>query len=310
MPVNELHSVVAPMYNEAAVLEEFYGRITKALAGLPSYEIIAVDDGSTDSTFEILARLADADPRLKVLRLSRNFGHEIATTAGMDVARGDTVTVIDADLQDPPELVPVLIEKWRQGADVVFTVRHHRNGETWFKKLSASIYYRLLRSLARVDIPADAGDFRLMSSRAATALGSMRERSRYVRGLAGWVGFERAYVEYDRDPRFAGETKYPLSRLIPLALQGIVSFSVRPLHLATLAGFAASGLGFAYGVFVLIYWYTTRLPVAGWTSLMIVLLFFGGVQLITLGIMGEYVGRTYEEVRGRPLYLVREERGL
>jgi dolichol-phosphate mannosyltransferase len=306
----ELHSIVVPMYNEEAVAEEFLKRATAAFSAFPSYEIIIVDDGSRDRTFEIVSALALNDPHLKVVRFARNFGHQTATTAGIDLAAGDTVSVIDADLQDPPELIAQMVELWRGGADIVFAVRESRAGESAFKKATASAYYRTLRSIAKVDIPVDTADFRLMSRKAVEGLKSMRERSRYMRGLVGWMGLERATITYNRDARYAGETKYPLRKMAKLALDGIISFSTIPLHLATILGIGAAGLGFVFAVWVVAVKMTGGYVVPGWASIMVSVLFIGGVQLITLGVVGEYIGRIYDEVRERPLYLIRDVRGF
>jgi polyisoprenyl-phosphate glycosyltransferase len=306
----ELHSIVVPMYNEQAVAEEFIRRATEAFSALPAYEIIIVDDGSTDDTARIVSALANSDPHLKVVRFARNFGHQTATTAGIDLADGDTVSVIDADLQDPPELIPQMVEKWREGADIVFAVRESRAGESAFKKATASGYYRLLRRLAKVDIPVDTADFRLMSRRAVEGLKAMQERSRYMRGLVGWMGMQRAEIKYQRDPRLAGETKYPLRKMARLALDGIISFSTMPLHMATFFGAAAAGLSFVYALYAIIKKMTGGYVVPGWASIMVSVLFVGGVQLITLGVVGEYIGRIYDEVRQRPLYLIESVQGF
>lgn len=306
----ELHSIVVPMYNEEAVVAEFRRRLASALADVGDYEVIAVNDGSRDATPRMLRDIAAEDARWRVVHLARNFGHQTAITAGIDLARGDTVTVIDADLQDPPEVVPQLIERWRDGADIVFAVREAREGESFFKRSTASLFYRIMRRLAQVDIPADAGDFRLMSRKATEGLRAMRERSRYIRGLVGWMGLERATVSYRRDARYAGTTKYPLGKMLRLASDGIVSFSTKPLQLATFMGFVSSALGLAYGIWIIVARLTRAVPVQGWSSLMVALLFFGGVQLVTLGIIGEYVGRIYDETRRRPLYLIGEVDGF
>ena len=306
----ELHSIVVPMYNEEAVAEEFVRRATAAFSAFPDYEIIIVDDGSRDRTFDILLALAEKDPHLKIVRFARNFGHQTATTAGIDLAAGDTVSVIDADLQDPPELIPDMVEQWRGGADIVFAVRESRAGESAFKKATASAYYRLLRRAAKVDIPVDTADFRLMSRKAVEGLKAMRERSRYMRGLVGWLGLERAELTYHRDQRYAGETKYPLRKMLRLALDGIVSFSTIPLHMATYLGIGAAGLGFVAALWAIVRKLTGGYVVQGWASLIVSVLFIGGVQLITLGVVGEYIGRIYDEVRARPLYLIRDARGF
>lgn len=310
MASEELHSIVVPMYNEEEVVDLFFERLAAALANVPSYEIIVVDDGSSDRTWELLLAARGRIPQLRLIRFSRNFGHQTAITAGIDAARGDTVTVIDADLQDPPELIPDMIERWRAGADVVLAVRKARHGESAFKRATARVFYRLVRRLAAIDLPVDAGDFRLMSRRAADALVSMRERNRYVRGMVAWVGFRRDVVEYERDPRAAGTTKYPLGKMLRLAMDGIVSFSLRPLQLSAALGAIAALLGFgvlAYAVFERLAGHDV-LP--GWTSLMVAILFMGGVQLLSLAVLGEYVGRIYEEVKGRPLYVVSERIGF
>lgn len=306
----ELHSIVVPMYNEEAVAEEFIRRASEAFSRLPDYEIIIIDDGSRDRTFEIVSAVAENDPRIRVVRFARNFGHQTATTAGIDLAVGDTVSVIDADLQDPPELIIDMVELWRGGADIVFAVRESRAGESAFKKATASGYYRLLRRIAKVDIPVDTADFRLMSRKAVAGLKAMRERSRYMRGLVGWMGLERATITYHRDPRYAGDTKYPLRKMASLALDGIVSFSTIPLHVATFLGVAAAGLGFVFAAYAIVRKMTGAYVVPGWASIMVSVLFVGGVQLITLGMIGEYIGRVYDEVRQRPLYLISEVRGF
>ena len=310
MSQSELHSIVVPMYNEESVAEEFIRRATAAFATLPDYEIIVVDDGSRDRTFEIVSAIAASDRHVKVVRFARNFGHQTATTAGIDLAAGDTVSVIDADLQDPPELIPQMVQLWRDGADIVFAVRESRAGESAFKKATASAYYRALRRSARVDIPVDTADFRLMSRKAAEGLKAMRERSRYMRGLVGWMGLNRAEIKYNRDARFAGETKYPLRKMIRLAADGIVSFSTIPLHIATFMGVCAAGLAFVYALYAVMMKITGNYVVPGWASIMVSVLFVGGVQLITLGVVGEYIGRIYDEVRARPLYLVSDVRGF
>ncbi len=310
MSSTELHSIVVPMYNESQVAEEFIRRATAALSSLPDYEIVVIDDGSKDDTFAIVSALADHDPHLKLVRFARNFGHQTATTAGIDLAAGDTVTVIDADLQDPPELIPQMVELWRGGADIVFAVRESRAGESAFKKATASAYYRLLRRTARVDIPLDTADFRLMSRKATEGLKAMRERSRYMRGLVGWMGLNRASITYNRDPRFAGETKYPLHKMLRLATDGIMSFSTSPLQLATVLGVASAALGFLVALGAIVTKVTGGYVVPGWTSTIVAVLFVGGVQLITLGVIGAYIGRVYDEVRNRPLYLIEAVQGF
>jgi len=303
-----LHSVVVPAFNESAAIDAFHTRCSAALAPLPDdYEIVYVDDGSKDDTWARLSAIAERDSHVSLVRFSRNFGHQIAITAGCDFARGDTVTTIDADLQDPPELIAAMIEKWREGADIVYAMRTDRKGETAAKKLSASIFYRLLRSIADTDLPVDVGDFRLLSRRAVDALQSMPEQHRYVRGMVAWLGFETATVEYVRDERTAGETKYPLRKMMSFAADGVVAFSIRPLRIATMLGLLTSLGAFVYALALVVGRLSGAIEVVqGWTSLAVLISFLAGVQLITIGALGEYVGRTYNEVRHRPLYLVAE----
>jgi polyisoprenyl-phosphate glycosyltransferase len=298
-----LLSVVAPVYNEEELLDEFYSRVCSALQGL-HFELVLVDDGSSDSTPELLDRLASGDPRVHVVYLSRNFGHQTALTAGLDHARGDAVVMIDADLQDPPELIPRMLDHWRGGCDVVYAVREHRDGESRFKLSTARWFYKLFDWLTTVELQHNSGDFRLLDRRALDALLSMRERSRFLRGMTVWVGYRQAAVPYKRDSRFAGETKYTLGKMLRFSLDAISSFSHRPLQLATLFGFVISTLAFiAIPVVIVLRILGSYLP--GFSSITIAILLLGGIQLIALGIIGEYVGRIYDEVKGRPLYLVR-----
>jgi polyisoprenyl-phosphate glycosyltransferase len=298
-----LLSVVAPVYNEEALLEEFYTRVCSALDGL-RFELILVDDGSSDATPALLDQLAANDPAVHVVYLSRNFGHQTALTAGLDHARGDAVVMLDADLQDPPELIPRMIDHWRAGCEVVYAVREHREGESRFKLTTARWFYKLFDKLAQVELQHNSGDFRLLDRRALDALLSMRERSRFLRGMTVWVGYRQAAVPYKRDPRYAGETKYTLSKMVRFSLDAISSFSHRPLQLATLLGFLISTLAFiAIPVVIVLRILGSYLP--GFSSITIAILLLGGIQLIALGIIGEYVGRIYDEVKGRPLYLVR-----
>jgi polyisoprenyl-phosphate glycosyltransferase len=308
--VPELHSIVVPVFNEEAVLPAFFERLRAALEPVGDWEVVFVDDGSTDDTYAILKSLAASDGRVRLIRFGRNFGQQVAIAAGIDAADGDTVTVIDADLQDPPELIPQMIERWRAGADVVYAIHQSREGELWIKKATATVFYRVLRLLTPIDIPVDHSEFRLMSSRAAAGLRAMREQSRYTRGLVAWLGLPSDTVRYHRDARAAGETKYSLFTLTRLAVDSIVSFSARPLQLASAMGFVAAFAGFVYGIYALYMKLVVHYPVAGWTSLMIVLLFFSGVQLITVGIIGEYIARIYSQVLDRPLYTVTEMVGF
>jgi dolichol-phosphate mannosyltransferase len=298
-----LLSVVAPVYNEEALIREFYARVCSALEGL-AFELVLVDDGSSDGTPLALHRLAADDPRVRVVFLSRNFGHQTALTAGLDHARGDAVVMLDADLQDPPELIPRMLDHWRAGIDVVYAVREQRDGESLFKLATARWFYRLFDKLAQVELEHNSGDFRLLDRQALDALLSMRERSRFLRGMTVWVGYRQAAVPYRRDPRYAGETKYTLTKMLKFSLDAISSFSHRPLQLATLFGFLISTLAFvAIPVVVVMRLAGSYLP--GFSSITIAILLLGGIQLIALGIIGEYVGRIYDEVKGRPLYLVR-----
>jgi glycosyltransferase involved in cell wall biosynthesis len=301
-------SVVAPMYNEEGTAEVFYRRVCEALDGIP-FEVVVVNDGSSDETGEILDRLAEGDPRMRVIHLSRNFGHQTAITAGLDHAAGDAVVMIDADLQDPPEAIPTLLERWRAGADVVYAVRERREGETRFKLTTARWFYRLMSKVAAIDMQEDAGDFRLLDRRALDALLSMRERSRYLRGMTVWVGFTQAAVTYKRDPRYAGDTKYTLGKMVRFALDAIASFSHAPLQAATILGFIFSFVAFlAIPVVIGLKLVDAYLP--GFSTITVVILLLGGIQLIAVGIIGEYVGRIYDEVKRRPLYLVRERRNM
>jgi dolichol-phosphate mannosyltransferase len=298
-------SVVVPVYNESAGIRAFHERATKALEGLPgaSFELVYVDDGSADDSFALLSGFAAADPRVRVVKLSRNFGHQIAITAGLDRAAGDCAVVIDADLQDPPEVIARMVEKWREGFDVVYGVRSKRHGEDAMKRITASAFYRLLDRITGIRIPVDVGDFRLMSRRALDELNRLREKDRFVRGLVSWIGFPQAGVAYERDERFAGETKYPYRKMIKFALDGITSFSTAPLKLATWLGYATSVLAFLYLASVFVQ-RAMGVTVQGWATIMVALLFLGGVQLICLGIMGEYVGRVFNEIKPRPIYVV------
>lgn len=303
-----LLSVVAPVYNEEDTLEAFYARVCDALSGLP-FELVLVDDGSSDASPALLERLASTDPRVKVVSLSRNFGHQAALTAGLDHARGDAVAMIDADLQDPPELILTMLDHWRAGSDVVYAVREERQGETWFKLATARWFYRLFGRLTRLDLRPNSGDFRLVDRRALDALLAMRERSRFLRGMTVWLGFTQTGVPYTRDARHAGETKYTLAKMMRFSLDALSSFSHAPLQAATLLGFAFSIVAFL-GIPIAIAAKIADLYVPGVVSVLIVVLLLGGIQLITVGIIGEYVGRIYEEVKGRPLYLVRGRRNL
>lgn len=309
-----LVSIVVPLYFEEEVLEEFHRRtaaVMDSLAARYSFEVIYVDDGSTDSTPLKLRTLAERDARVRVITLSRNFGHQLAITAGIDHARGAAVVVIDGDLQDPPELIALMIEKWTEGFGVVYGVRRSRRGETLFKRATAAIYYRLMAAIGEIRVPADTGDFRLMSRAVVDALCSIREENRYIRGLVSWVGFRQTGVLYDRDPRYAGTTKFHLFKMIRFAWDGLTSFSERPLRASAQLGAVVTGVALLLIVWVLIGKFVNPdQAVQGWTSTMLVVLFLGGVQLLSIGILGEYVGRIYRETKDRPLYLIAEKTGF
>ena len=300
-------SVVVPAYNEEAVLPEFHRRLAATLdalaAGLDA-EIVYVNDGSSDATMRLLVGIHDRDARVAVVDLSRNFGKEIAMSAGLDHARGDAVVVIDADLQDPPELIPDMVKAWQSGSDVVLMRRATRANESWLKKATARAFYRSIGRIGEIEIPADVGDFRLLSRRAVAALLRFPERTRFMKGLYAWIGFPSAEIVYHRDGRFAGETKWNYWRLWNFALEGITSFSVVPLKVASYIGFATALVAFAYGVFVIGKTLLYGDPVRGYPTLVVLVLFGGGLQLMALGIIGEYLARMFIEVKGRPLYLV------
>lgn len=303
-------SIVVPLYNEednvAPLLERITGIVTR-LEGSPSYEIVLVNDGSTDRTLERLREQIATRPNVIVVNLSRNFGHQLAASAGLDIATGDAVVLMDGDLQDPPELIAQFVEKWRAGYDVVYAVRRQRKGESVFKLLTARIFYRTIKRLTKVSIPVDTGDFRLMSRRVVDALKRSPERHRFLRGMVSWVGFNQIGVEYDRDERHSGETKYPLPKMLRFAIDGITSFSDVPLRFASYLGFISSAVAFIYALIVIAYKIFSLHPpgyTPGWASTIVAVLFLGGVQLISLGILGEYIGRIYDEVKGRPLYLI------
>ena len=301
-----LYSIVAPVFNEEETLPHFYERITAVMEGLGEpYEVVLVNDGSRDGTYGIMREIHERDPRVRVVDFSRNFGHQIAISAGMDHARGQAVVIIDSDLQDPPEVIPELIERWREGAEVVYAQRAHRVGETRFKLVTAAAFYRLIRRITAVDIPQDTGDFRLLDRRVVDALITMREHHRFMRGLSAWVGFRQEAVPYERRERFAGTTKYPFQKMLRFSIDAITSFSHVPLQLATSFGFLLAGLSLV-GIIVAILLRVLHHAIVGQASTLILVLFLGGIQLIFLGVIGEYLGRIYDEVRARPLYVVRE----
>lgn len=306
MKTKALVSVVVPVFDEEAVLETFHARMARVFDGLPELglELVFVNDGSRDGSLKVLQRLCTADPRVGLVNLSRNFGKEIAMTAGLDHCSGDAVVVIDADLQDPPEVIPDLIAAWKAGHDVVYARRSHRDGESWLKRGTAHAFYRLMLRASQVPIPPDTGDFRLMSRRAVDALLRLRERHRFMKGLFAWVGYPTTAVVYRRDPRAAGHTKFNYWRLWNFALEGLTSFSTVPLRVATYLGVLVSLGAFLWGCLIVVKTLLWGDPVPGYPSLMVAVLFLGGVQLMAIGMLGEYVGRIFGEVKARPLYLV------
>jgi dolichol-phosphate mannosyltransferase len=305
------YSFVVPVLNEQDSLEELYRRLHSVMEALdgPS-EVILVDDGSVDDSFEIMCKLQAGDSRIRVVRLSRNFGHQIALTAGLDRAEGRAVIIMDSDLQDPPEVALELAERWREGYDVVYAVRDERTGESRLKVATARGFYRLLSRIGDVRLPVDAGDFRLVDRRVVDAVSGMREHRRYLRGMFAWVGYDQTGVHYVRAARHGGSTKFPMRRMVSFARDGIVSFSTAPLRLALNFGFVVSVLSFLLGIAAAVVKLTGIYAVPGWTSIAVGLAFLGGVQLIVLGVIGEYIAGIHDEVKQRPLYLVREQRGF
>ncbi|RAO77002.1 glycosyltransferase family 2 protein [Dyella jiangningensis] len=302
-------TIVVPAYNEAAVLEAFHARLNRVLDDLPmDCSVLYVDDGSSDDTWSLIEGVVHRDARTGAIKLSRNFGKEAALTAGLDHVDADAAVVIDADLQDPPELIPSLVERWREGYDVVYATRTAREGETALKRLTASLFYRSMERLSDTSVPRDTGDFRLLSRRALEALRQLRERQRFMKGLFTWIGYRQTAVYYLREPRQAGRTKWNYWRLMQLAIEGITSFSTAPLRLATWVGLLSSVLAFLYGTWVFGKAALYGDPVKGYPSLMVAILFLGGVQLLALGVIGEYLGRNYAEAKQRPLYFIEERR--
>ena len=304
-------SVVVPMYNEDENIGPFYERVKLALDGIgDTWELVCINDGSSDNTLANLILLHSADPRVKVINLSRNFGKEVALTAGLNHAAGQAVIPIDADLQDPPELICKLVEKWREGYDVVNATRSSRQGESWVKRTTANLFYRWLDRMTNINIPRNTGDFRLLARPAIDALLLIPERTRFMKGLFAWVGFTQATVYYERHPRFAGKTKWNYWRLWNFALDGITSFSSMPLKIWSYAGLLLAMLSLSYAVFLIARTAINGRDVPGYASIMVTILFLGGIQLITLGVIGEYLGRVYEEVKRRPLYIIRDSYGI
>jgi dolichol-phosphate mannosyltransferase len=305
------YSLVVPAYNEEGVIEELVAHLGSVMDALDGdAEAILVDDGSTDRTWELMQHAAEGDPRIRVVRLSRNFGHQIALTAGVDIARGDAVVVMDADLQDPPEVVLEMAARWREGYDVVYAVRSERQGETRFKRATASAFYRWFNRLSDVQVPLDVGDFRLVDRRALAVFSHMRESHRFVRGMFSWIGLSQTGVPYQRQERFAGETKYPLRKMVSFATSGVISFSSVPLRAALNVGFVVSLLAFVLGIWSIVVKVGGFYNVPGWTSTILVVSFLGGIQLVVLGVIGEYIGSIHDEVKARPLYVVGELDGF
>lgn len=308
MSNNIVYSIVVPVFNEEEVVDECVKQLKTVMDSIKErYELIFVNDGSKDKTGDILREYCKKDGRVKLVDFSRNFGHQVAISAGMDFASGDAVIVIDADLQDPPRVIVDMIERWRQGYDVVYGKRIKRKGETIFKKMTAAFFYRFLKKMTDVDIPVDVGDFRLIDRSVCDAMKKIKERNRFVRGLISWLGFKQGEVLYERKKRYAGVTKYPLRKMIRFALNGVFSFSYKPLKIATLLGILASGAGFFYLICALYQKFFTDTTVAGWTSMVSLILIFNGIILFILGIIGEYIGRIYDESKNRPLYVVKDQ---
>lgn len=306
------YSIVAPCYNEEGALRELYRRIHDTMEQTgETWELVLINDGSRDRTPEIMRELHAQDVRVKVVDFARNFGHQLAVTAGLDYARGDAVVIIDADLQDPPAVILDMIARWKEGYEVVYAVRTQRKGESWFKEFTAKLFYRIIYRITDVNIPLDTGDFRLMDRKVVDAMKQMRERHRFIRGMTSWVGFRQTGVHYVREERFAGETHYPFRKMLKFALDAITGFSYIPLQLATYLGFITAALGALAAVAVILArLFIGAAPFYGQATTLVMVLFMGGVQLITLGIIGEYLGRIYDEVKGRPLYVVREVIGF
>lgn len=307
MDNSPVYTIIAPIYNELENLPILYDRITQVMdKSGQSWELILVDDGSTDGSTNLIREIAKNDVRIRPVIFARNFGHQIAVTAGLDYSRGQAVVIIDADLQDPPEVILQLIEKWQDGFEVVYAVRSDREGETFFKKVTASVFYRLIFRITDVKIPLDTGDFRLMDRKVVSVMNSMREHHRFLRGMSAWVGFKQVGVKYKRAARLAGETKYPFKKMLKLALTAITGFSYVPLQIATYLGFISAGLSLIAIPVVILMRILGSQQFTGQATTLIAVLFLGGVQLVSLGILGEYIGRIYDEVKGRPLYIVSE----
>ncbi|MEH2384140.1 MAG: glycosyltransferase family 2 protein [Nostoc sp.] len=306
------YSLIVPIYNEEEIIPELYRRLSAVMNRMDGLvELILINDGSRDRSLQLLRDLHQKDPRICYLSFARNFGHQIAVTAGLNFVRGQVIIVLDADLQDPPELIPDMVEKWRQGYQVVYAQRTQRLKEGWFKRFTAYLFYRVLKKLADVEIPTDTGDFCLMDRQIVDILNSMPERNRYIRGLRSWVGFQQTAIRFERNPRFAGQVKYTFSKSLALAINGLVSFSIVPLRLSTYLGLIAAAAAIFMALLVL-YWrlFVPHSPLAGFTIILMAIFFLGSVQLVSIGILGEYIGRIYEEVKARPLYTLAEVGGF
>ena len=303
-----IYSIIAPIFNESGNIPDLYIRLRDVLDSTgESWELILIDDGSTDDSADLIRDYANQDARVKPVLFARNFGHQIAVTAGLDYSRGGAVVIIDSDLQDPPEVILDLITKWKEGYEVVYAVREEREGESWFKLFTAALFYRMISSITDVNIPMDAGDFRLLDRKVVDVLNQMREKHRFLRGMSSWVGFRQTGVPYRRVARQVGETKYPFRKMFRLAINAVTSFSYFPLQLATYIGFIAASISIlSIPIVIAIRLWGSESPLVGQATTLIAVLFLGGVQLISLGILGEYIGRLYDEAKGRPLYIVRE----
>ncbi|AVH69917.1 glycosyltransferase family 2 protein [Nostoc sp. 'Lobaria pulmonaria (5183) cyanobiont'] len=306
------YSFIVPIYNEEEIIPELYRRVSAVMNRMDGLvELILINDGSRDRSLQLLRDLHQKDPRICYLSFARNFGHQIAVTAGLNFVRGQVIVILDADLQDPPELIPDMVEKWRQGYQVVYAQRTQRLKEGWFKRFTAYFFYRILKKLADVEIPTDTGDFCLMDRQIVDILNSMPERTRYIRGLRSWVGFQQTAIRFERNPRFAGEVKYTFSKSLALAINGLVSFSIVPLRLSTYLGLVAAAAAIFMALLVL-YWrlFVPHSPLTGFTIILMAIFFLGSVQLVSVGILGEYIGRIYEEIKARPLYTLAEVGGF